>query len=77
MKLGDKIDLDHQPVEIWIKGDEEKQKENRREKREKGGVDKGDEEGREEFREKVGKVELDTIRIGKKEKRNEEEDKGS
>lgn len=33
LKMGDRVDSDHQPVEIWIKGERER----RREKREKRG----------------------------------------
>lgn len=33
LRMGDRVDSDHQPVEIWIKGERER----RREKREKRG----------------------------------------
>lgn len=57
MKVEDKIDSDHQPVEIWIRGYEERKREGRKRRNRWRGV--WDEKGREEFRERVGKVETD------------------
>lgn len=37
MKIGDRIDSDHQPVEVWMKGD--KRKNEKAEKREQKDVD--------------------------------------
>lgn len=51
MKVGEKVDSDHQPVEVWIRGKRER-------KREEGWKGVWNEEGREAFRESIGKVEM-------------------
>lgn len=52
MKVGDKIDSDHHPVEVWLKGVKGRRWECRGQERRWRGV--WDEEGSKEFRERVG-----------------------
>lgn len=54
MKIGAKIDSDHQPVEVTLRGGMERRGKGRKEKRLWRGV--WDKEGCEEFRERLGKV---------------------
>lgn len=51
MRIGDRIDSDHHPVEVWIEGRVERRK--REERRERAGRMICDGEGREMFRKKI------------------------
>jgi len=55
MEIGDRIDSDHHPVEVEVKGKEWKRRKGKGEKKEWRGV--WDEEGREVFRQRLGEVE--------------------
>jgi len=67
MKVGDRIDSDHHPLEVWI---EEKRGRRGGRRKERGKVWKGiwDREGREAFRGKVG----EELKERKKERRKRE-----
>jgi len=56
MRVGDKIDSDHHPVEVWIKGVEKKRRESKGQEGYMRGV--WDEEGCRKFREMLGKMEM-------------------
>lgn len=55
MKIGDKIDSVHQPVEVWLRKEESRRREGRRRGRRWRGVW---EEGSKVFREKIGGIKL-------------------
>lgn len=56
LRIGDRVDSDHHPVEIWIEDREDRKIRKRKGKREWRGV--WDEEGRKEFKRKLGKIEI-------------------
>ncbi|XP_011884026.1 PREDICTED: golgin subfamily A member 6-like protein 22, partial [Vollenhovia emeryi] len=55
MEIVDKIDSDHQPIVVWLKGHKNKEARRKRTERE-GGRGVWDEEGREAFRDKLGEI---------------------
>ncbi|XP_011881271.1 PREDICTED: uncharacterized protein LOC105569421 [Vollenhovia emeryi] len=55
MEIEDKIDSDHQPTVVWLKGHKNKEARRKRTERE-GGRGVWDEEGREAFRNKLGEI---------------------
>lgn len=61
MRVGDKIDSDHQPVKVWIKG-RERRREGRGERKRCRGV--WNEEGSSRFRGKLRRVELGGGEVG-------------
>lgn len=67
MRVGDRIDSDHQPVEVTMRGRGGEREKQRRTKKFWRGV--WDKEGREEFRDKLGNVEKcgEEIETGRKE----------
>lgn len=64
--MRDRVESDHQPVEVWIEGSWGR----RREKREmtKGWRGIWDEEGRKEFEERLGRVETEGKDLEKRKK---------
>lgn len=56
MRIGDKIDSDHHPLEIWIKGEVEKKRKGTGARRTRRGV--WNEQGKRIFRQKMGTIEL-------------------
>lgn len=67
MRVGDRVDSDHQPVEVWIKGGRVRRRERGKKRRGWRGV--WDEEGRKEFVERLGRVETggEDLEAGRKE----------
>ncbi|XP_011883686.1 PREDICTED: RNA-directed DNA polymerase from mobile element jockey-like, partial [Vollenhovia emeryi] len=62
MEIVDRIDSDHQPVVVWLKGRRNKKVRRSRARRE-GGRGVWDEEGREEFRENLGEIRIGEGRL--------------
>lgn len=62
MRIGDRIETDHHPLEVWIRGGESKRKEKEKKYRSSRGV--WDEESCRMFRSKLGRVELGKKEIG-------------
>lgn len=62
MRIGDRIESDHHPLEVWIRGGESRRKEKEKKYRNSRGV--WDEESRRMFRSKLGRVELERKEIG-------------
>ncbi|XP_067217103.1 LINE-1 retrotransposable element ORF2 protein [Linepithema humile] len=55
LRIGDNIESDHQPVEVWVKGEGQRQKRKRNESREKGKIWRGvwNEEGCKKFKQRM------------------------
>lgn len=62
MRIGDRIETDHHPLEVWIRGGESKRKEKEKKYRSSRGV--WDEESCRMFRSKLGRMELGKKEIG-------------
>jgi len=79
MRIGENIDSDHQPVEVWIGGEKEENsgREKRREERKGGYRGTWNKEGCEEFRKRLGKVEYEGKEIEVEMERMEEKIRGS
>ncbi|XP_067206638.1 uncharacterized protein [Linepithema humile] len=62
MRIGDRVDSDHHPVEVWLRGEEER----RALRRKRGGGRRGiwDREGRKRFTEKMGRIQIGGKEIG-------------
>lgn len=56
LKIGDRVDSDHHPVEIWIEDRGDRKIRKKKGKREWRGV--WDEEGRKEFKQSLSKIEI-------------------
>lgn len=67
MRIGDKIDSDHHPLEVWIKGEVKKKRKGTRRTRR----DVWNEQGKRIFRQKMGKIELGGEDLRKKWRRIE------
>lgn len=61
MRIGDKVDSDHHPLEVWIKGAVQRRRERRREGKRNSDRGRWDEEGRSRYR---GKMEGEEIGEG-------------
>lgn len=71
-KIGGKVDSDHQPVEVEIKGELVKRNKGRRKEKNRVGKGRWNEEGRKVFREKVRRIERKNVKIKEEWERVEE-----
>lgn len=62
--IGEKIDSDHHPVEIWIKGEGRKRKENKGKKKVKGWREVWTEEGKRKFERRLKKKGIGGEKVG-------------